>query len=341
MAFLSNLLCIDNKIIIKGIDTMRIRFGYVAMAIDLKDCSPSKTITYTQYNKIQDEEVKLYRLKSIAEENLKNTKRIILYNIAHNIKVYRLTSKLIPLVTHPDVLEWDYRKELSNLFDELRELIFKNNLRISAHPDHFTIISSPKDEVVKYSIKDLEYHNNIMESLGLDTSLGKLVLHIGGKYSSKDKTLERFKENFRRINKDISGRLILENDDKTYDTLDVLSLCEDMGCPMVLDIHHHLCNNRNDTIGGYLQRIFDTWSSEKLVPKIHISSPKSSKNIRAHADNIDFNSFYDFIKVAKDINKDFDIMIEAKNKNLALLDLMKNIKENKYFNVINESTIEN
>lgn len=109
---------------------MRIRLGYVAMAIDLKDCSPSKTITYTKYSKIDDEEVKLYKLKRIAEDNLKNTKRIILYNIAHNIKVYRLTSKIIPLATHPDVLQWDYQNELADHFNDLKELILKMTLEL-------------------------------------------------------------------------------------------------------------------------------------------------------------------------------------------------------------------
>ena len=174
----------------------------------------------------------------------------------------------------------------------------------------------------------------------MDTSYGKLVLHIGGKYNSKDKTIERFKINYKKLDENIRDRLILENDDKIYDVIDVLGICEDIKCPMVLDIHHHLCNNSNEKIGGYLERIFNTWSSEKLIPKIHISSPKSDKNIRAHADNINFDFFYDFIKTAKDINQDFDIMIEAKNKNLALFDLMKNIKESKYFKIINESTIE-
>lgn len=309
------------------------------MAIDLKNCSPSKTISYTNYNKIVDDEVKLYKLKKLTEENLHNTKRILLYNIAHDIKVYRLTSKLVPLVTHPEVLKWDYIKELTTQYDAIKEIILKNNLRISAHPDHFTILSSPKDDVVKSSIKDLEYHVNIMNSIGLDSTEGKLVLHIGGKYDSKEKTKERFKNTFNELSKDIRERIILENDDKIYNVEDVLDICEDLNIPMVLDIHHHWCNNKGKDISNYLDRIFNTWKKQKLIPKVHISSPRSDKNIRAHADNIDFEFFYNFIVKAKVIDKDFDIMIEAKNKNLALFHLMKDIKNNEEFKILNNATI--
>ncbi|MTI70259.1 MAG: UV DNA damage repair endonuclease UvsE [Firmicutes bacterium] len=319
---------------------MIIRLGYVAMAIDLKKCSPSKTITYKTYKKIKDEEVKLYKLKKVAKQNIINTKRILLYNAAHNIKVYRISSKLIPLVTHDDVINWDYVNEFKDIYRDIKRIIKDNNLRVSAHPDHYTIISSPKEDVVKSSLQILDYHKNIMETFGLDCDHGKLVLHMGGKYGDKNKTLNRFKENFIKLNPDIKKRIILENDDKIYGVSDLINICEDLSIPLVLDIHHHWCNNNGDNIENYLQRIFDSWSKEKLKPKIHISSPKSETKKRAHAEEIDFDFFNDFIKKAKVIDRDFDIMIEAKNKNLALFNLMKEIKKHKEYKIINESTFE-
>jgi len=139
---------------VKGMIRMKVRLGFVAMAIDLKDCSPSRTITYTQYNKIDDQEVRLYKLKKLTEENLKNTKRILLYNLAHDIKVYRLTSKIVPLATHPEVLKWNYVDEFQELYSEIKKIIHENHFRISAHPDHFTILGSPKEEVVNTSISE-------------------------------------------------------------------------------------------------------------------------------------------------------------------------------------------
>lgn len=319
---------------------MRIRFGYVAMAIDLHNCSPSKTINFSQFNKIQDDDVKLYKLKKITEQNLINTKRILLYNVAHNIKVYRITSKLVPLVTHPEVIHWDYINEFNGLYEEIKNIIINNNLRISAHPDHFTILASPNPEVVESSINDLVYHNKILSSFGLNSKYGKLVLHIGGKYNSKGKTIERFKSNFIKIDDSIRKRIILENDDKIYDMIDVLEICEELNIPMVLDIHHQRCNNRGEKIEDYIERIFNTWNSQEMPPKIHLSSPKSEKDFRAHADNIDFDFFNQFIKMVISFDRDFDIMIEAKNKNLALFQLMKEIKQKTKFKIINEAEIE-
>lgn len=319
---------------------MRVRLGYVAMAIDLKNCSPSKTITYSRYKKIDDYEVRLYKLKKLTEENLENTRRILLYNAAHDISIYRLTSKIVPLVTHQDVDNWDYMSDFSDIYGKINEIIKENNMRVSAHPDHFTIISSPKDNVIKTAIKDLVYHNNIMNSIGLSPSDGKLVLHVGGKYESKQETKQRFLKNFTNLPDEIKKRIVLENDDKIYDIIDVLDICTELNIPMALDIHHHWCNHREDNLDEYLEVIFKTWDNQKLIPKIHISSPKSDKSIRAHADNVDFKFFYNFIKMAKSIDRDFDIMIEAKNKNLALFNLMKEIKESNKFKIINQSQFE-
>ncbi|MBS4539919.1 UV DNA damage repair endonuclease UvsE [Clostridium sp. D2Q-11] len=318
---------------------MLIRFGYVAMAIDLKNCSPSKTMTYTNYEKMKDSEVKLYKLKKITKENLINTKRILLYNVASDIKVYRLSSRLVPLVTHSDVIDWDYTKEFQEIYKSISKIINDNKLRVSMHPDHFTIISSPKDNVVEKSIEILEYHNNIMSSMDLSPQDGKLVLHIGGKYDGKEKTKKRFVENFLKLPEDIKSRIIVENDDKIYDVEDVLEVCRETKVPMVLDIHHHWCNNRDKPIGEYLEEIFNTWKSQPFPPKVHLSSPKDEKNFRAHHDYIDYFFFKEFIDKAKNLNQDFDIMIEAKKKNLALVKLIEDIKKQQDYQIINNATI--
>lgn len=318
---------------------MIIRFGYVAMAIDLKNCSPSKTMTFTTYNKINDIEAKLYKLKKITQQNLINTKRILLYNVANNIKVYRLSSKLVPLVTHSDVVDWDYISNFKDLYKDISKIITDNKLRISMHPDHFTIISSPKDDVVDKSIEMLDYHNNIMSSIGVTPQEGKLVMHIGGRYDGKENTKRRFIEKFNLLSEDIKDRIIIENDDKIYDVEDVLEVSREIKVPIALDIHHHWCNNRNNSIDKYLDEIFRTWENQPLPPKVHLSSPKNEKNFRAHHDYIDYSFFKEFVDKVKIVDKDFDIMIEAKKKNLALFKLFDDIKEYGDFEIINKSTI--
>lgn len=81
---------------------MKIRFGYVSHALSLWECSPAKTMTFTRWKQLgrKEREEKLY---AITKENLRNTLRALYYNIAHEIYLYRFSSSMVPLATHPEV----------------------------------------------------------------------------------------------------------------------------------------------------------------------------------------------------------------------------------------------
>ncbi|AEV67301.1 UV DNA damage repair endonuclease UvsE [Acetivibrio clariflavus] len=305
---------------------MLVRLGYVAMTLNLENCSPSGTVTVKTFSKLASEEAKLHRLRRITRENLNNTLRILRFNKAYNIEVYRLTSKLVPLATHPDIGDWDYVEEFKDEFKKIGQFIKENDFRISAHPDHYTLINTSNDKVFEASLKDLDYHIKLFEAMGLDDYKYKLVMHIGGVYKNKEASIEKFKENFMKLPDRIRKRLILENDDKAYTAKEVLEICKDVRAPMVLDVHHHYCVNNGEAIEDMLQDIFETWKGEYFVPKIHFSSPKSQKEFRSHADDIDPNEFYNFLKIAKKLDADFDVMIEAKNKDNALFNLSNKLK---------------
>ena len=290
------------------------------MNLNLEDCSPSGTVTYKAYEKIQDKQSALYKLRKVAGKNLHNTLRILIYNKALQIPVYRLTSKLIPLATHPALENWDYIADFSEELREIGNFIKQSSFRVSAHPDHFTVINSPRESVFKEALKDLDYHVKLFEAMGLDTGY-KLVLHTGGIYGSKTDSMKRFRDNFERLPKRIRDRIILENDDRSYDTLDVLELCRQLKIPMVLDIHHHNCLCAQISIRDILPEIFDTWKGERFAPKVHFSSAKSEKDFRSHADFINYNDFTAFLSIASELDRDFDIMLEAKSKDTALIKL--------------------
>ena len=126
---------------------------------------------------------------------------------------------------------------------------------------------------------------------------GKAILHIGGAYDNKEKSIQRFMENFKKLDKEIKKIIILENDDKIYNIKDTLYICETLGIPMVLDYHHYLCNNEKENIEDYLPRIIKTWKNEKLNPKIHFSSPKNKKEFRSHSNYINPDNFIKFINI--------------------------------------------
>ena len=304
---------------------MKFRLGYVAMTLNLEDCSPSGTVTYKTFSGLPEGNPRINRLRRITEKNLLNTLRILKYNKALNIYVYRLTSKLVPLATHPELSEWDYIADFKDSLEEIGRFIIENDFRISAHPDHFTLINSPVEKVVDDAIRDLDYHVKLFEAMGLTDYKYKLVLHVGGVHGNKKEAADRFCENCVKLPDRIRKRLVIENDDKSFNTYDVLEICNRIRLPMVLDVHHHNCLLEFGELRHLLPEIFKTWDGEELNPKIHFSSPKSEKAYRSHADYIDFSSFMDFLRMAEETGRDFDVMLEAKAKDTALLKLSEEL----------------
>ena len=236
---------------------MRIRLGYVAMALRLQDCSPSKTVTLKNLSKIPDYQNQIGRLARIARENLANTLRILKANYYDGIMFYRFTSRLIPLCTHPQFLDWNYRAELAEEFKTVGDFVKEHQMRVGLHPDHFTLLNSPKPEVQEASVRDLNYHLNLLEAMGLGRT-AKLVIHVGGKYQDRGLALERFKEQFKALPERVGERLILENDDRSFTAGEVLKLAKEIGVPMVLDVHHHQILNNGEELNAMLPEIFAT-----------------------------------------------------------------------------------
>lgn len=317
---------------------MIIRLGYVAIALNLGKVTSSSTLTYTRYLKLNKED-RLKKLKEVTYSNIEALEKILRYNIDNNIHFYRMTSNFIPLATHPDVM-WDYLKYFKKDLEYIGKLIKDNNLRVDTHPDQFNVINSDRESVVENTLRTLNMQVDLFEAMNYEQ--GKLVIHIGGAEGGKDIALDRFINNLKNFPKRITDRLILENDDKTFNAKEVLQICERTNLPMVFDIHHHNCNNCEEDIKSLLPQIFKTWEDEELVPKIHFSSPREFEKDRKHADYIDANRFLEFIYKAKEsVNKDFDIMIEAKKKDIALNILVKDLKKlTKDIKFIDSATLE-
>jgi UV DNA damage endonuclease len=297
---------------------VQIRFGYVAIALAVPEGSPNKTTNVKALEKIQAGD-RMSRLNRIMQGNLATTLRILRYNSAHQIHLYRFTSKLVPLATHPISEGWDYIADGGALWQEIGDYIRLHDMRVSAHPDHYTLLNSPRAEVIAASLKDLDYHVRIFEAMGFGP-FPALVMHIGGVYKEKQIALRRFSERFTALPERLRSRIMLENDDKIYTAAEVLRVCETLGCPMVLDIHHHRCNNGGENLLDLWPRITATWSGS--VPKIHISSPKNVDDIRAHADDVAAEDILPFLHQAKQFNQNFDIMVEAKQKDAAMFRLI-------------------
>ena len=179
---------------------MIIRLGYVAIALNLKKVTSSSTVTFANYNKLKNEEEKLKKLKSVTFSNIDDLETILKYNIKNNIHFYRLTSKLIPLSTHPEVL-WQYDRYFSKELKRIGEIVKKSNMRIDFHPDQFNVVNSIKENVVKDTLRNLNHAVDLYDLMDYDD--GKLVIHVGSSAGGKGDSINRFIDNFNEFPKRI------------------------------------------------------------------------------------------------------------------------------------------
>lgn len=196
---------------------------------------------------------------------------------------------------------------------------------MDTHPDQFNVINSINENVVENTKQNLWFHVHLFQDMNYE--LGKMVIHIGSGQGGKEYALNRFISNFNKFPREIIEKLILENDDKTFTANDTLKTCRILNIPMVLDVHHHICNNDGEPLSSILGDILDTWNKDILPPKVHFSSPRNGDKDRKHADYINPEDFINFINECKVFNRDLDVMIEAKQKDLALYKLVEDIKE--------------
>ena len=267
------------------------------------------------------------KLTEVTEHNLAALERMIDYNHKNDIKLFRISSDLIPFGSSPvNTLAWpEIHKEA---FDRIGSKIRKSGMRVSLHPGQYTVLNSPTEDVVERAITDLVYHDKILIALGTDQT-NKIVLHVGGIYGDKKEALERFEQNFRRLPEAVRNRLIIENDDRLYNIEDVLTLAHRLHVPAVYDNLHHVINPppSGGTDPYWIAEGKKTWKAADGNQKIHYSQQALDKRPGAHTDTINLETFLTFHEQLED--KQIDIMLEVKDKNLSAIKCQNATTENK------------
>ncbi len=306
---------------------MNIRLGYACISKTL-DITSSHTITYTNYEKTRNKEEKLIE---ITNKNLNNLEEILKYNIKNNIHFYRMSSKIIPLATHPNI-----KLNMLNISKEKLEyignIIKENNLRVDIHLDEYCVLNSTNPNIVSSTINIIKFYKNMLKTMNIESYM---ILHIGSSAFGIEKSITRFINNFKKLDEESKKMIILENDDKVFKIEDVLKICKILNIPMVLDYHHYKCN-KVEPLEENIKEIINTW--ENKTPKMHLSSKKNNKEFRSHHDYININDFIELTNILKTQNKNIDIMIEAKQKDMALFKLIRELKYKDY-KLIDETTI--
>lgn len=300
---------------------MELDWGFVSICLSEKDCSPAGSVQVRHIEPL-DEDGRRYRVLRVATANLEKTLRIMWFLRAHQIACYRISAQLIPLATHELLEGWAWWEEpaLVEIGATIGGVVKAEGYRLSSHLPEVCGLTSPGN--LRWTRAYLEYHRRLFDLLQLDER-HKIVMHVGGGYGDKEGALRRARLSAAQFTEWERRRVVLENDDRTFSLLDVLSLAEEFGLGVAFDWHHHRCHSGGLTDEGLkeaLGRAFALWRDRP--PKVHLSSPKSPRQPRAHADYVDVDYVRPFFTLAAETGiSALDVMVEAKMKDLALFRL--------------------
>ena len=256
-------------------------------------------------------------VSELVIENLKDTLKVLDYNLSVGIYIYRLSSDSFPWMSEYEFSDLPNFKLIQILMTQIGDKIKSNGIRVSYHPGPFNVLASENDSVVEKTIKELNKHAELMDLIGLEQSTKYPInIHINTTKPTCEEAAQRFVDRFPLLSESCKKRLTVENDDSPnqysvkmlYDTVHTK-----IGIPIVFDQHHFNYGLQDQTMEEALKLAHSTWSGVR--PLTHMSSPKTlednSGKQTAHADYI-----YEEIKT---FGLDFDTEIEAKAKDLAVI----------------------
>lgn len=269
-------------------------------------------------------------VEGLGLANARDIPKMLRWNDKYGIKFLRLSSEMFPFASH-DTYGYRLAPFASEALAEAGRVAAELGHRLTTHPGQFTQLGSPRKEVITASIRDLQYHTELLSLLKLPEQFNKdavMILHMGGIFGDKAATLDRFRKNYASLDQNIKDRIVLENDDVCYSVHDLLPICEELNIPLVLDYHHHNIIFDNDKIReGTLDimdlypRIKATWTRKGITQKMHYSEPTpgaiTGRQRRKHNPRV---------ATLPPCALDMDLMIEAKDKEQAVFELMRTFK---------------
>ena len=261
-------------------------------------------------------------VSELAYKNVVDLEKILKWNVKNNIYFFRVSSDIFPWASEYDLETLPQIHLIRIVLQRIGKFVQENNVRITCHPGPFNVLGSPNDDVVRRTIIDLELHGKIFDLMGLSkTPFNKINIHCNGAYGDKVETMKRFCRKFDMLSDSVKSRLTVENDDKAsmYSVKDLMQIHNTIGIPIVFDYHHHKFCTGDLSEEDALRLATSTWGT--VTPVVHYSESKalhendSKIKPQAHSDYIDI--------LPNTYGLDVDIMLETKQKELALLKVIK------------------
>jgi len=303
-----------------------IQLGLCCMNTELRNLKPpiyaSRSITQKKVLELgQEEGIKI--IKERAYQNILDVIKLMEWNEENGIKVFRLSSEILPHKSNNKVDDYDYNFILDKL-KEIGRLSKKYHQRLTFHPGQFNIIGAKNEKIFQATIRELSYHADLFDLMELDQN-SVMVIHGGGLYGNKKETMDRWCDNFNRLPDKIKKRLVIENCERMYNVEDCLEISRRINIPVVFDTHHHECYKKLHPdinlkpVEEYIPLILETWNRRNIKPKFHVSEQGSGR-VGHHSDYVETIPEY-LLSIPQKYGVDIDIMIEAKMKEQAIFKL--------------------
>ena len=281
------------------------------------------------------------KLMDVVTHNMAAQLRLLAYvaELPATLRMLRLSSDLLPFYSHPQVSafyqEPAIQQWLGEGFAAIGALARSSDIRLSLHPGQYCVLGSDKPAVVENSIAEFEYHADMIRMMGYGRQFQdfKCNVHIAGRLGG-----EGIRSIWSRLSDVARNCITFENEEKTYGVDDCLQLSD--LAPVVLDIHHCWINENHYIAPDdpRVQRIIDSWRGVR--PVMHYSQPQErlqelgftaeqkleipallevlpKRELYGHSARM-WNRWTN--EYALQFSPRFDIMFEAKEKNLAALE---------------------
>ena len=259
-------------------------------------------------------------VSELALQNVKDLENIVKWNEEMGIKLFRMSSDLFPWMTFYEFEQLPDYPMIDVYLKNIGALAEKYGQRLTFHPSHFNALGSPNPTVVEKAIKELNKHGEIMDIMGLSATVyNKINIHVGGAYGDKKATLNRWCDNFNKLNDSTKSRLTIENDDKAnmYSVGELYwGIHKVVGIPIVFDYYHHKFCTGGLSEQEALLVAAKTWP-KGITPCCHYSESRRKEHLdesiraQAHSDLI--------CGIIESYGLDIDVVVEAKHKELAVL----------------------
>ncbi|KAG6857694.1 hypothetical protein H0H87_004110 [Tephrocybe sp. NHM501043] len=280
----------------RKVTTFKGRLGYACLNTVLRNKRPASESVFCSRTCRLDSITKngIEWVKDLGKRNVEDLLIMIQWNEDNHIRFLRLSSEMFPFASHEKHgYSLDY---CDTLLAQVGLLANKYGHRLTTHPGQYTQLGSPKPAVIKSAIRELSYHCEMLDKMGIGVD-GVMVVHGGGMYEDKAATLGRVKRTITELlPPNVRARLVLENDENVqlcYSAEDLLPLCEALDVPLVFggfkpDYHHDALNPSSIPPRAIIQRANAIFARRGITPKQHLSEVRPGASTlmerRAHAD---------------------------------------------------------